>query len=224
MAFQLSNCLGLVTPNPGEAALFYASFFAMDLEDSPVTELLAGPFQIFVDPGTQRPIAFELVTDDLEQARSDARNLGFEELIWRGHNQSCLVRDPFGLIWSVHEDRTAFEPHIVDYPNHGIVRSCLGAQMVDAKGSAEFFSQVLDIPFSRIPGRSFLLDSGELRLIIQDGAKNEPLLFIRPDADRKSLKAAGCREVQEGLLVDPFGVHWRFETTPVALMAAVSPL
>lgn len=225
MAFLLSRCVGLVTPEPGVAAMFYQNHFDMRLGTTEaVLELVAGPVRIYLDPGQPRPAVLELVTEDLAQARADARKFGFEELCWRGEGQSCLVRDPFGLVFNVFEDRTAFLPIDLEPPEPGFVKACVGALVPEPEEVADFYADILESMSSRLPDGSYIVDSGAMRMRFRNGDSASPVVWLKPDAPTQRLAAAGCHRDDSGVLRDPFGMQWCVESITAALCAVCCPL
>lgn len=224
MAFLLSRCLGLVTPDPGAAMAFYVSTFGMEPVGEETIELNAGPLTFFIDPGKTRPMVFELITDDLADARLAVRSFGFEELVWRGPDQSCLIRDPFGLVLNVYEDRSLFTPMDLEPPDDGYFKACIGALSPAPCDLAEFYSQVLDAPYSRLPGGSYIVDSGPVRLRFRRGVSTTPMVWLKPDAPVDQFGLAGCMVTDAGVMTDPYGVNWCTETMVPAPRAAVCPL
>ena len=225
MAFLLSRCIGLVTPDIGVAAEFYQNHFDMVAVDSDTsTELIAGPLRLFLDPGQPRPLVFELTTDDHQEARHLARQFGFEELVWRGPGQSCLVRDPFGLVLNVHEDRTAFLPMNLDPPEPGFVKPCLGAMVPSPNESADFYAEILQASASRLPDGSYIVDSGSLRIRFREGKETAPTVWLRSNAPVEHLTRVGCQMASKVALTDPFGISWSLEAVSPALCAVCCPL
>ena len=224
MAFLMSRCLGLVTPDPGAAMAFYVSTFGMEPIGDETIELQAGPLNLFIDPGKSRPMVFELITDDLADARAAVRTMGFEELVWRGPDQSCLVRDPFGLVLNIHEDRALFLPLDLEASDDQYFKPCVGALTPAPCDLAEFYSRVLDAPYSRLPGGSYIVDSGPIRLRFRRGISTTPMVWLKSDAPVEQFGLAGCMVTDAGVMTDPYGVHWCTETITAAPLAAVCPL
>ena len=225
MALELSPCVGLVTPDPGAAAAFLCDFLEMEMAGAEAgIELAAGPLRFFLDPGQPRPLVFELATDDHQQARHMIKGFGFEELVWRGPGQSCLARDPFGLVFNIHQDQPGLEPIELDDLEPTLVKPCVGARLPDPRQAAEFYSQALDSPASRLPDGSYIVDSGPVRLRFKFGVGTTPMVWLRSDAPVKRLLMNGCRRVDGGAVADPYGIHWCVEAAAEARTAVVCPL
>ena len=47
----------------------------------------------------------ELYVDDLESARATLLSLGCEVLRWKGKGQDCYIKDPFGVVFNLWENR-----------------------------------------------------------------------------------------------------------------------
>ena len=225
MGILLSRCIGLVTPSMGAAAQFYVHHFGMvDLDPASGVELAAGPLRLFLDPGQNRPVVFELTTDDHHEARHLVRQFGFEELVWRGQGQSCLVRDPFGLVFNIHEDRTASFPQTLEEPDPGFIKPCVGAVTPSPDATATFYARVLDSVPSRLPDGSYVVDSGPIRIRFRSGPETRPVIWIRSDAPLDQLQEAGCFQSHDDVLIDPFGVTWSIENVAPAPRAVCCPL
>ncbi|MBS1723415.1 MAG: hypothetical protein JSS66_10735 [Armatimonadetes bacterium] len=214
-----------MTPDPGAAALFYQDAFDMDVVRSEVGfEMVAGPLRLFIDPGQARPLVLELVTDDALEARGILRSFGYEELVWRGPGQSCLVRDPFGLVMNIHEDRSAFIEFCLSGPDESIFRPCVGAQSPISEDVAEFYAKLLESPLCRTPDGCHVVDSGSMRLRFRQGPTTAPMVWLRPGTPLGTFAEAGCADCQNGVLIDPFGIHWCAESSVTTTTAVVCPL
>lgn len=225
MAFLLSRCVGLVTPDPGAAVAYYQSQFEMVSISTEISvELVAGPLRLFIDPGHARALVFELITEDLVEARHYLHQFGFEELVWRGAGQSCLVRDPFGLVVNIHQDRSAFLPTELEPPEPGHFKGCIGAQVPDPKQAGDFYANVLESCASRLPDASRIVDSGPLRLRFRAGTPVRPMLWLKSDAPVTELVASGCQQAESDILLDPFGLAWCVEAVSPAVKAVCCPL
>ena len=223
VTFSLSNCVGLVTPDPGEAARFYQSRFGMRVSESDLyLELEAGPLELFIDPGRPRDLVLELVTDDLVAARTRAREFGFEELVWRGVGQSCLVQDPFGIVFNIHEDRLGIRP--VDVPKNEStcpIRASIGLIVPSPHEAAEFYASVFDLSYSQAIDHSYFLDPGAIRMRIEQGEDPTAFLMLErmPTSDLEFVQ----REIESsGKSVDPFGIRWRLPDEQPGILSMVS--
>ncbi|MBS1715606.1 MAG: VOC family protein [Armatimonadetes bacterium] len=225
MALVVSPCVGLVTPDPGAAAGFLCDVLDMEIVGTDAgIELWGGPLRFFIDPGQPRPLVFELATDDHAQARQLVRSFGFEELVWRGPGQSCLARDPFGLVFNIHQDSSGLGSFDLEGFEPALIKPCIGAGLPDPHEAASFYSEVLDSPFSRLPDGSYVVGSGPVRLRFRFGVGTAPMVWLRADAPVKKLLTNGCRKSDGNAVVDPYGVHWCVEAAPEARTAVVCPL
>jgi catechol 2,3-dioxygenase-like lactoylglutathione lyase family enzyme len=225
MEFLLSRCVGLATPDPQSAELYYRSRLGMRVVGNDAgTELAAGPVRLFIDPGPRRPLVLELLAPDLGEARAAVRSLGFEELVWKGRGQSCLVRDPYGLVANVFEDAAAFLPAGIEPPEEGVVKACIGALTPSPEPIAGFYSRILGSPVNRLADRSLALDSGPLRMRFREGPETRPALWLANDAPLDLAEGCGWKEVADQAFEDPFGVVWCAETIERATHAVVTPL
>lgn len=225
MGFLLSRCVGLVTPNPVEAANYYQNHFGMRVAGvDPIVELVAGSIRLYLDPGKRRPLVMELLATDLQEARHAARQFGFEEIVWRGQGESCLLRDPFGLIFNVHHERTAFELDELEPPEQSFVKPCLGAILPEARYASEFYASVFECPNSKLPDGSYVVDSGPIRLRFKEGNATLPVVWIRNDSPLEDLIMAGCTRSERGTIVDPLGINWCLDPPVPAERAVCSPI
>lgn len=210
---MLSRCVGLVTPDPEVAANYYQTHFGMtQVQSEAGVELCAGPLRLFLDPGQPKPMVLEVITPDLREARPIVRRLGYEEIVWRGPGQSCLVRDPFGLVFNIHEDRSAFLLLDIDGSQTGFLKSCLGAIVSSPVDVAGFYAEVLESTADRLPDGTYLVESGPLRLRFKQGILTTPVVWMRSDAPIDKLMAAGCHGSEPSVLTDPFGLSWCAES------------
>jgi hypothetical protein len=225
MEFLLSRCVGLATPEPHTAEQYYRNRLGMRiLGNEAGTELAAGPLRLFIDPGSRRPLVLELLTPRLDEARTTVRSLGFEEVVWKGQGQSCLVRDPFGLTLNIFEDPGAFLPSGIEPPEDSVVKPCLGALTPDPEPMAQFYGKVLASPSNRLADGSFAVDSGSLRMRFREGVETRPALWLANDAPSRLPDDSGWKEVAERAFEDPFGIVWCAETIEKATHAVVTPL
>lgn len=72
-----------------------------------MVELPASPFRFFFDDGEPAAV-FELLVDDLDEARADLAQLGFVAERWEGAGRPCYMRDPFGVLVNLYPDPEAF--------------------------------------------------------------------------------------------------------------------
>lgn len=77
--------------------------------DEATAEFATSPVRLFVDQGDRPTFIFELLVPDLDEAHADLLAKGCQILRWEGRGKTCYVRDPFGFIFNVWEDRAAFE-------------------------------------------------------------------------------------------------------------------
>jgi catechol 2,3-dioxygenase-like lactoylglutathione lyase family enzyme len=216
MPFSLSRCVALQTPRPAEALEFYRTQLDMRfVGDQRGTELAAGGLRFFIDPGNPR-LMFELETSDLSVARREIGALGLELIEWGGPDRANLVVDPFGLMWNVFEapPRT-LEPLDED----ALVMLKLGLNTHRRADAAEYYARLLDVPVT-FSGPAAILDSGPVRLRIEPGLPEGPVLWVRPGTDMTRLGGA----IHATAVTDPFGVRWRVSPGAKSDLAAVTEL
>lgn len=225
MSFLLSQCVGLVTADTAEAAQYYMDFFGMEPEEVElIVALTAGPLTLFIDPGHCRPPVFELVTPDLDIAREIVAHFEFQEIVWRGAGQSCLVRDPFGIVFNIHEDRSLFLPQGLEEPRQSFIKPSIGAFLPEPQVAASFYSQLLESADYRLPDGSYAIDSGSMRLRFKQGDHTTPVIWVKSSAPVAKLVKSGCKSGPEGIFVDPYGVSWIREIPVKAKKAVCNPL
>lgn len=216
MSFSLSRCVALQTPRPAEALEFYRTQLDMQLVGHQHgTELAAGGLRFFIDPGNLR-LMYELQTTDLRVARREIGALGLELVEWGGPERANLVVDPFGLIWNIHEAPPSPMDPLED---DALVMLKLGLNTHRRADAAEFYARLLDVPVT-FTGPAAILDSGPVRMRIEPGLPEGPVLWVRPGTDMTLLGGA----VHATAVTDPFGVRWRVSPGAKSDLAAVSEL
>ena len=98
-------------PQSEELVRFYRDQIGLEVVKSDVAqvEFNTAPVRLFVDHGSNRALIFELLVPNLIEARQDLIDKGCEILRWEGRGKTCYVRDPFGFVFNVWEDPSAFE-------------------------------------------------------------------------------------------------------------------
>jgi catechol 2,3-dioxygenase-like lactoylglutathione lyase family enzyme len=111
MPFKLSNCVAIHTPQQEQAVEFYTNVLGLPNKGKAgsTIEFSDGRIRLFVDQDPNIEAVFELLVPDLEQARDELIAQGCEVIRWNGRGQDCYIRDPFGTMFNLWEDPTAFE-------------------------------------------------------------------------------------------------------------------
>lgn len=207
MPFEVSPCIGLTVPDPGEASRYYQNALGMKLvglQDG--VELAAGPIRFFIDPGRPRVPVLELLTQNLAQARQDLRGFGCEEVIWKGPDEANIVVDPFGIRWNVFECPD-FDPLFPSLdPGDCPVLPKIGIQTPYAIKAADFYANLCQHAHS-ISHDAWFVDGRFVRLRIEDLLPPGPAFFVDPGFDLSQIDERAVGE--SAVAVDPFGVRWR---------------
>jgi predicted enzyme related to lactoylglutathione lyase len=109
MNYKVSKNIGFQVQNIEKAKFFYENVLGFrQPEQSTVSEI---EFQtvnhnIFLIPGNENlgPV-MEIVVVDLEEAKEHLLEYGCEIIRWEGKGKDCYVRDPFGMIFNVWEEK-----------------------------------------------------------------------------------------------------------------------
>lgn len=223
MAFRLSRCVAVHSPDVNKARDFYMENMQLRLvgKDGGL-ELGARSLRLFIDPGPPSPAVLEMVTDDGPQARDKIRRLGFEEKSWKGPGKPCLVVDPWGIVWNVFFDQT--QPSTDPTGNFGpcLVSDKVGVLCNEPSEAADFYGVVFDELPSRTVDGSWTVDSGPNRLRVELGQESSAL-YLATDQCFDALAERGCTVVsmQPPRMQDPFGVIWGADVPPPSTHAVV---
>lgn len=226
MFFRISPCIGLVTPDLNKASQFYRDSMHMTLESfEEGMEFLAGPLHLFLDPGPQGAVVFELLTPDLEAAKGKLKFYGYEIITWSGIGKANLVTDPFGLVFNVFEYG---EEDLIDLntDDSGMFRPLIGAIAPSTVPMAEFYSMVLQQPANKLADGSYIVSGGEISMRFRVGESEGPVIWLSHGTEISALVNSGCEQdsKDERLLTDPFGVRWTVEPRSESTHAVVNPI
>lgn len=110
MPFKFSRCICLQTPQSESAARFYREILGVESADEKEcnTELIVGTNRLFIDKGEQLGPILEFLIPDLESAKKELIAKGCEVVVWEGSGGRCYMRDPFGLVFNLYEDKESF--------------------------------------------------------------------------------------------------------------------
>jgi catechol 2,3-dioxygenase-like lactoylglutathione lyase family enzyme len=110
MPFKFSRYVCIQTSDQQSAVDFYARI----LDTTPIRregyspQFDAGMYRLFVDEGQPIGPILEFLTPDLDVAHAELVEAGCTILRWDGKGGPCYVRDPFGMVFNLHEDPEAF--------------------------------------------------------------------------------------------------------------------
>jgi len=108
MKFKMSPNVAVRTKEFAKAVEYYTNIlgFVDRSSDPELADLDADPLNIFIieDAEISGPV-MELFVEDLEAARDVLVANGCQVLRWRGKGQDCYIRDPFGVIFNIWEEK-----------------------------------------------------------------------------------------------------------------------
>lgn len=110
MPFKFSRCFAMEHPQHEEVINFYRNVIGLEFAEGGAeqVEFDTAPVRLFVDRGPQQALIFELLVPNLDEARRELEANGCEVVRWEGKGKTCYVRDPFGFMFNVWEDPSAF--------------------------------------------------------------------------------------------------------------------
>lgn len=106
MKFQVSERSAVQVSDAKAAAGFYGGVLGLPVtEEEGFHAVAAGPLTLYIDPaGLADGIVLELVTEDIEAARTFLSERGCEVLRWEGAGGVCLIEDPFGIRFNLWQE------------------------------------------------------------------------------------------------------------------------
>lgn len=207
MSIEVSPCIGLTAPDPGEASRYYQDVFRMKLvgiRDG--VELLANGLRFFIDPGPVRPPVLELMTDELTVCRGILKSVGFEEIVWKGPGKANIFVDPFGFRWNLYEqDDFESDPPENATPDCPVLNK-IGLQTPYPIKAADFYANLLGQAHSSSHD-SWFVDARFLRLRLEDLLPPGPAFFVDPGFDLSAVDEDTPPAAETA--VDPYGIRWR---------------
>jgi len=110
MPFMFSRCIFLQLPDPGPAVEFYHKTMGMEVlrQDGQAAELKAGPFRLIIGPGEPLGPVMEFLVPEAESAKDELVRAGCQVVSWKPEEGVCLMRDPFGYLFSLFPAPDAF--------------------------------------------------------------------------------------------------------------------
>lgn len=111
MPYKLSHRVCFQTTDLQEAKAHFQKELGLVLvHESPESlELDGGELRLFIDKGPNMGPIMELVVPELEKAKEDLIQQGWEVVVWEGKDQRCYVRNLMGTIFNLHEDPSLFD-------------------------------------------------------------------------------------------------------------------
>lgn len=221
MAFRIGQRVTVTTPDFREAVRFYRHAFDFDpVQTEAGTDLAAGSLVISIHGGQRASTRLELRTDNLNHARAALRLAGFEEFRWGSYDGDRIAVDPFGFVWSIVVDESLLMSPDLVADDHNFIRPKFGLHCPQAHEVAQFYSDLLEAPVSRLSDGTIILDSGAIRLRFLTSHLSFVCLWLSADAPTADLADDGY-DFDGDLARDPFGVYWRVDQTPAADRAVV---
>ncbi|MFQ5838094.1 MAG: VOC family protein [Thermoplasmata archaeon] len=106
MAYRLSECLCLQTPDLDKALEFYMDVMGLEVKqrEGETVELETGRSRLFLDKGQPLGPILEFLVPDAEAAREELLKAGCQVVRWDGKGGCCYMRDPFGFVFNLYEE------------------------------------------------------------------------------------------------------------------------
>ncbi len=106
MKFRVSERSAVRVQDASAAAAFYGDALGLTItEEDGFHAVAAGPLTLYIDPADLSDgIILELVTADVEAARSYLSERGCKVLRWEGAGGVCLIEDPFGIRFNLWQE------------------------------------------------------------------------------------------------------------------------
>jgi catechol 2,3-dioxygenase-like lactoylglutathione lyase family enzyme len=108
MKYKFSGNINFPTAQWKEATEFYKRVFGLSEGSGTDTysHLESNSFHIYFDSDVSTPgPIFEFYVPDLEAAKQELLANGCSILRWDGHGKPNYVRDPFGFVFNVYEEK-----------------------------------------------------------------------------------------------------------------------
>jgi hypothetical protein len=221
MAFKLSHCIGITTPDLTALVTTYGERFGLQSDHTPDGfAIFADPLILYLDPGPRQPPILELVTDSIDQARPLLRAFGCQELAWNGLGKLNLVTDPFGINWNIYqavpENRW---PKLLAQPS--VILPKVALHLHETAKAAQFYSDLLaENALKTLSG--WIIDSNQIRLVIEPGLPHGPALYI--DLDTLPDPTSFLELVNnKSTHTDEFGITWKLNNRPAPAKAIINP-
>jgi predicted enzyme related to lactoylglutathione lyase len=202
MRMTASCCVALQGPDPDRAYAHYQEVMGLPAQQTEgERELSAPPLRLFCDEG-EPAVVFELLVDDLDEARSYLESLGCRARSWGGPGQCNYVEDPFGFLWNLYLEPDLAPAESADPPESaGRYRfsNCFALGIPDRERAVRFYEEVMGFTAAQGNAEWTELRAGPLRLFVVGDDDQGPVGAVDvPDreAARRELEAAGCTVVR----------------------------
>lgn len=106
MKFRVSERSAVQVNDARAAVAFYGGTLGLPVaEEDGFHAVDAGPLTLYIDPADLSDgIVLELVTADVEAARTYLSERGCKILRWEGAGGVCLIEDPFGIRFNLWQE------------------------------------------------------------------------------------------------------------------------
>jgi catechol 2,3-dioxygenase-like lactoylglutathione lyase family enzyme len=117
MRYEVSRCVCIQLPDTDRAVAFYRDVVGLPVTEThgDTVEMDAGPLRLFLDRGASLGPILELVVPDIVHARDELVVAGCTVLRWDGPGCPCYLRDPFGVVFNLFEEKPEFEANEVRF-------------------------------------------------------------------------------------------------------------
>ena len=108
LTFKKSNHVALLTKDFDSASKFYSKVLQLPIQNATKNEIeyRTGDscFYVIRDKNLSTTV-LEFIVDDLECTKNHLFANGCEIVKWEGKGKDCYMRDPFGLVFNIWEEK-----------------------------------------------------------------------------------------------------------------------
>jgi predicted enzyme related to lactoylglutathione lyase len=106
MKYKLSRCICITHPDHEGMVSFYRDVLGITptTVDHGSKEFVTEHIKLYLDHADEPATYFELIVEDLEEARKDMLDRGCTIVTWGGLGKANYVRDPFGVVFNLWQE------------------------------------------------------------------------------------------------------------------------